>query len=126
MTAYRIGFARDVERVMRSRVLRGFTGLMRFAFRLSGGRIGLAPGMVDLDAVAIAFAVDGVLAPFGASADGLIVEGDVLIVPVVEGDVRLDRRTIAARARSALSESNTRRRVVLRFHDGDEALTGHD
>jgi hypothetical protein len=120
---YRIGFSRDVERVMRSRIMRGLVGLARFAHRLTGGRFGLAPGWVDLDAVAIAFAVERILVPFGASADDLVIEADSLVVPVVEGNIRLDRHTIADHARRALSKSNTRRTVVLRFRDGDEVLS---
>ena len=119
---YRTEFARDVERVVRSRIMRGFVGLARLAYRLTGGRIGLAPGWVDLDAVAIAFAVERVLAPFGASADD-VVEGDVLVLRVVGGDIWLERAVIAERARRALGNSNTQRRILLRFDDGDEVLT---
>jgi hypothetical protein len=119
---YRIEFSRDVERVMRSRIMRGLVGLGRLAYRLTGGRFGLAPEWVDLDAVAIAFAVERVLAPFGASTDD-VVEGDVLILRVVEGDMRLERAVIAERVRRELSESTTQRRILLRFDDGDEVLT---
>lgn len=124
VSKYRDAFSADVVWLMRSRVLRGFTSVWRWVYRLTGGRFGLAPGWVDLDAVAISFAVDRVLIPFGASTGDLAIESEFVVVPIEEGAMQLDRSTIADQVRRALRDANIYRRVILRFTDGDEVLTG--
>lgn len=122
VTAYRTAFAADVEWLMRSPFLRAPVGLMRWCYQLTGGRFGLAPGSVDLDAVAIAFAVDRVIGPRGAEAGDLSVEGDSLVIPVFEGDVSLDRAAVLDDVTEAVRRHKHRRTVVIRFSDRDEVI----
>ena len=122
VTAYRAAFAVDAVGVMRSPILRGFTSLLRWTYRLTGGRIGLAPGWVDLDAVAITFAVDGVLAPYGAQTGDVAVDGKTLIIPILEGEVPMDRRAVADSVAAALRQHDLQRALVLRFPEHDEVV----
>ena len=115
VTAYRMAFAADAVSVMRSPLLRGFTSLLRGAYRVTGGRIGLAPEWVDLDAVAITFAVERVLIPFGASTGDPAIEGDAVVVPIEEGARHLDRSVVVDQVHGILRESNIRRAVILRI-----------
>jgi hypothetical protein len=120
VTAYRTAFAADAVWLMRSPLFRAPVALLRSCYRLTGGRFGLAPEWVDLDAIAIAFAVEGVVSPMGAETGDLSLEGDALIVPVLEGDAPLDRVAVLDGVRVAIRRHKLRRRVVLRFHDRDE------
>jgi hypothetical protein len=125
VAAYRTPFAADVVWLMRSPLLRAPVAFYRWCYRLTGGRFGLPPGMIDLDAVAIAFAVERVIAPFGAVTGDLSVEGDSLIVPVLESDTRLDRTAVADGLAAALRQRGLRRVVVLHFSDADKVV-GND
>jgi len=122
VTAYRTAFAADAERLMRSRFFRVPVALMRWCYRLTGGRFGLAQGVLDLDAVAITFAVDRVINPLGAETGDPLVEGDSLIIPVLEGDVSVDRAGVLIGVGVAIRDLTPRRNVVLRFFDGDEVV----
>jgi hypothetical protein len=95
---------------------------MRWCYRLTGGRFGLAPGSVDLDAVAITIAVDRVINPLGGETGDPLVDGNSLIIPVIEGDVPLDRVGVLDGVRLAIREHKPRRTVVLRFFDADEVV----
>ncbi len=122
VTAYRTAFAADAERLMRSRFMRVPVALLRWSYRLTGGRFGLAQGSVDLDAVAITFAVDRVISPLGAETGDPLLEGDSLVIPVVEGDMSIDRAGLLNGVGLAIRDLAPRRHVVLRFFDGDEVV----
>ena len=107
---------------MRSHFFRVPVALMRWCYRLTGGRFGLAQGVLDLDAVAITFAVDRVINPLGAETGDPLVEGDSLIIPVVECDVSVDRAGVLIGVGVAIRDLAPRRNVVLRFFDGDEVV----
>jgi hypothetical protein len=96
--------------------------LLRWFYRLTGGRFGLAPGSVDPDAVAIVFAIERVIAPMGAYTGDFSVEGDSLIIPVLEGEVPLDRIRVLDGVRLAIRNHKPRRNMVLRFVDADEVV----
>ena len=120
VTAYRIAFAADAAWLMRSRVMRAPVALWRWCHRVTRGRFGLVPGSVDLEAIAIVFAIERVIAPLGAVPGDLSVEEDSLIVPVLEGDLPVDRVAVLDGVRVAIRRHKPRRSVVLRFHDRDE------
>jgi hypothetical protein len=120
--AYRTSFAAAAVAAMRSPVFRGFTSLMRMAYRVTGRRMGLAREWIDLDAVAIAFTIDGLLAGYGAQTGDPIIDGSSLTIPIIEGSMVLDRSTVVARVETAIRQHRFDRIVVLRFADGDETF----
>ena len=67
--------------------------LLEWMYRLTRGRFGLEPGMVDLDGVSLSFSLDLVLNPIGWSCGSAHRFGGIRIIEVgqIDGDVAADR-----------------------------------
>lgn len=118
---YRTSFADGVVRMARSWPLRSTVSVFRAMHRLTRGRLGLPPGSVDLDAVAVAFAAEPAVIAAGGSVGDLERGEGWLRVPVVNLRPETGRAALVAAVGNALRRNGlTGRRVILQFDDGEE------
>jgi hypothetical protein len=118
---YREDSAREVGQVMSSRAMRASTKVLEWAFRLSGGRLGLEPGVVDLDGVSLSFALDLVLDPIGWACEVAHRFEGVRMIELrpVDGKLAAERETVVTTVQQVVSGNERflgRHRVV--FPDG--------
>jgi hypothetical protein len=118
---YREDSAREVGQVMSSRAMRASTKVFEWLFRLSGGRLGLEPGVVDLDGISLSFSLDLVLDPIGWACEVAHRNEGVRMIDVrpVDGKVVADRQAVVTTIQQVVSGSDRyagRHRVV--FPDG--------
>ena len=81
--AYHHAFTDSLVRMHSSLLMRMTTGVFEAAHRLTGGRFGLQPGMVDLDGISLAFMLDEVLEPLGWACESAHRLDDVRRIEVV-------------------------------------------
>ena len=119
---YREGFAADVRSVMSSSLMRAMTAGSETAFRVTGGRIGIPPGTVDLDGVSLAFALDLVLEPLGWSCDGAHRDGGLRQIDVIPRDDAkvADRDAVIAATTDVVRDQGLSGRHAVVFPDGEQ------
>jgi hypothetical protein len=120
---YQEHFARDVGHMTSSFPIRVFTLLFETVFRVTGGRFGLEPGIVDLDGVSLSFSLDVALEPLGWACESAHRLEGVRIIDVrpVDGAAAADRKSVVTAIQRVVTGSHRfagRHRVV--FPGGDQ------
>jgi hypothetical protein len=115
---YQEDFARDVGQLTSTFPFRALIRLLESTFRLTGGRFGLEPRMVDLDGVSLSFNLDLALDPLGWACESAHRLDGVRIIDVrpVDGAVVADRNDVVITIQRVVSGNDRfsgRHRVVF-------------
>ena len=123
---YHHAFTADVVRMNSSLMMRLTTRLFEAAYRLSGGRFGVEPGVVDLDGVSLGFMLDESLEPLGWSCESAQLADRVRrieVIPRGPGE-SADREQVRLTVDRVVRDGQFGGRHQLVFPDGDELRIG--